>query len=485
MKREREIRIKKMLWYVVKQWRIIILCTFVFAVLLGGIQYKKDYMNAQNVVVEKEPTIWEAKRALSDTEMREVGIAINYTNTMQSTRNYNENSILMKIPYDKEMVSRLQFCIEDMEGNKILEAGQYNSAYENYVVSGALGSDIVKELDMQISSQYMSELLTIVQDAENDNSDEQDKAIITIQVIHYDETELEKIDNAIIKLMQQHAADIAKLIGEHQLSLQQMSTSSVTDYNLFYTQQERTSNYDTASGKYLEWLGKMNSNQMIVYENWDELMSSEEPDPIEEEKQSVDMANPNPTLPALNVHKMLLGAVLGCFMSIIVFMIIYLGTKKLRDASDYENLKVKVLGEVNVDNSNRLFKGIDKKINTLEYYSERNILLEQKISVIATEIDIACQKKNIDGIFISSSTQTDKVRDIIQKLKEQLENKKINVTDGKTVAYNAGGLEQACKAGYIVLVEEEQKSDFSNVVEEVIICKNNDINILGGILIRA
>lgn len=112
-------------------------------------------------------------------------------------------------------------------------------------------------------------------------------------------------------------------------------------------------------------------------------------------------------------------------------------------------------------------------------------MLEQKISVIATEIDIACQKKNIDGIFISSSTQTDKVRDIIQKLKEQLENKKINVTDGQTVAYNAGGLEQACKAGYIVLVEEEQKSDFSNVVEEVIICKNNDINILGGILIRA
>lgn len=485
MKREREIRIKKMLWYVVKQWRIIILCTFVFVVLLGGIQYKKDYMNAQNVVVEKEPTIWEAKRALSDTEMREVGIAINYTNTMQSTRNYNENSILMKIPYDKEMVSRLQFCIEDMEGNKVLEAGQYNSAYENYVVSGALGSDIVKELDMQISSQYMSELLTIVQDAENDNSDEQDKAIITIQVIHYDETELEKIDNAIIKLMQQHATDIAKLIGEHQLSLQQMSTSSVTDYDLFYTQQERTSDYDTASGKYLEWLGKMNSNQMIVYENWDELMSSEEPDPIEEEKQSVDMANPNPALPALNVHKMLLGAVLGCFMSIIVFMIIYLGTKKLRDASDYENLKVKVLGEVNVDNSNRLFKSIDKKINTLEYYSERNILLEQKISVIATEIDIACQKKNVDGIFISSSTQTDKVRDIIQKLKEQLENKKINVTDGQTVAYNAGGLEQACKAGYIVLVEEEQKSDFSNVVEEVIICKNNDINILGGILIRA
>ena len=102
MRKEREINLKNMLWYVIRGWRVIIICMLILAILFGVRQYRTDYNNAvanQNVVT---PSLIDIKNSLSEQEMREIGIMQQYQLIAQSTADYMNNSILMQIPYDKE-----------------------------------------------------------------------------------------------------------------------------------------------------------------------------------------------------------------------------------------------------------------------------------------------------------------------------------------------------------------------------------------------
>ena len=71
MRKEREINLKNMLWYVIRGWRAIIICMLILAILFGVRQYRTDYNNAvanQNVVT---PSLLDIKNSLSEQEMRE------------------------------------------------------------------------------------------------------------------------------------------------------------------------------------------------------------------------------------------------------------------------------------------------------------------------------------------------------------------------------------------------------------------------------
>lgn len=488
----REISVKNMVWYVLKRWRLMLSVIVVFAVAFGAWQYRIDKVNAETMQTVVEPTPQEIRDSLSDNEIREIGVARDYAVMMEAMREYNENSIIPHIPFNKEIVVTMQYGIQKEDGNT--GADSYFKAFQNYITSGQLGTDIVSELGLDIDPQYITELISYTENSQDietvmDNIGEQ-KTSFVVKIIHYSEDEAQKIAEKADRLMSAYAEKLKQQIGDFSFVKQSENSSVVTDEALYNKQAEIASNCDTSSGKYLEWYGKLSANQLFVYDNWDELMGNKDSENVtiesdREETETTDTASDDIKV-SLNKIKIILGAFVGLFLSVLCLMVYYIGTGTLRDTSDFENLSVNVLGEVDDESKkHKLLGKVDEILHNLQYRNEKGMTEEQRIEVLSAAVAIKCEKKDIHDIFFMGENKEGIENNAVQKLVGSLEKKNIVVHVGENLIRNAEALQKASQIKNIIMIGIEDRSCFDEIKEMVRICNDQEFNILGGILVRA
>ena len=491
MKNDRSITVNKVVWSVLKHWRSIVIVALVCGSVLMGMRFYQDY-NAAVASANATPpaSLSEIRDSFSANELREIEYVRKYQNIIDSADRYFADSILMQIPYDKVVKVTLQYQVVPEEGIDVSTEALI-AAYDNYVTSGEMSDAIVDRLQDDIEAQYITEILSVPTNeiftskkgnAVIYNSSEVIDSIFAVSLIHYDRNQALNIADIIKDVLQDYSTKLNKSIGAHSMVFQTENIGVEADYLLLETQNERVDAYDIVSGSYLGKLGNLTEQQTEVYNNWDDIDDGENLHEDVPEDGAMTMPAVQPSLRMFGI-----GAVAGAFVMICFWMLAYMCTKKVRGEMDFDACNIYRLGEKQVESGRkRLFSKVDRCIKRLEYENERKYSEEQIVKLIYSNIYLKCKKKNISMLCVTGSAGVPFATEAwYMELKELLKTKGIMLKECENIAHFADALLEASEIKNILLVETEYHSEFDSMVEEVEVCKNNDIDILGGIMLHA
>ena len=493
MVKERKIQINKMICYVLKHWRSTIIGMLIVGILLMMGQYRESYANAIASANAAPPaSLSEIKNSFSANELREIEYVRRYQNIIDSADNYFANSILMQIPYDKIVEVTLQYQVVPENGTEVT-AGALIAGYDNYVTSGEMSEVIAEKLNDGTEPQYLTEVLSVPTNEVTSsrkgnaviyNNTVVNEQIFTVSLIHYDREKAEDIANLIKEALQEYSNTLNGEIGAHQFIFQTENIGVEADYSLQTIQYDRVNGYDSVSGGYLNKLGNLSEQQVQVYNNWDNLDEAET-DKTDENSVSDNDATAITVKPSIKIF--VLGAIVGVFLMICFWMLVFLCTKKVRGEADFDTCDIYKLGELQAEHGRKkLFSNIDRCINKLAYEKERKYSAEQIVKLIYSNIYLKCKKENISKLCVTGSAGLSFATESwYVELKKMLEEKDIILKESENVACFADALLEASEIKNVILVETEYNSDFDSMAEEVEVCKNNDISILGGIMMHA
>lgn len=145
---EMEINLLDLMFYLLKQWKTLILAVLIGALIGGGIYMVKK--------PAAEPSIEAVKSYEADPLVLEsMDIAYQYRQLYQSQLNYNENSILMKLDPNEVYVGELKYYIsagDDTEYVSLL--------YQDMIDSEDILSELKSAGDLDCDESYVKEIVS-------------------------------------------------------------------------------------------------------------------------------------------------------------------------------------------------------------------------------------------------------------------------------------------------------------------------------------
>lgn len=491
MIKERKIQIKKMSCYVLKHWRSIVIVAMVCGSVIMGMRYYQDYSAAVASANATPPaSLSEIKDSFSANELREIEYVRKYQNIIDSADRYFANSILMQIPYDEVVKVTLQYQVVP-ETDTDVSTETLIAAYDNYVTSGEMSDAIAERLQGDIEAQYITEILSVPTNeiftsqsgnAVIYNSSEVIDNLFTVSLIHFDRDKALDIADIIKDVLQDYSTKLDQSIGAHSMVFQTENIGVEADYLLLGKQNECVNTYDIVSGNYLAKLANLTEQQTAVYNHWDDIDAGEDLYENAPEDSTMTMPVVRPNLRMFGI-----GAVAGVFVMICFWMLSYMCTKKVRGEMDFDACGIYKLGEKQVGSGRkRLFSKADRCIKRFEYENERKYSEEQIVKLIYSNIYLKCKKKDINVLCVTGSAGVSFAAETwYMELKELLKAKGIILKECENIVHFADALLEASEIKNVLLIEAEYHSEFDSMVEEVTVCNNNDIDILGGIMLHA
>lgn len=191
-KSERIIHLDDMLIYILKKWKIFMMIMILSGIVFGSVGIYK--VNEKYKASKKTENSSKVAVTVSEEEANSVNTLLYLEKMISEQREYNNNSILMKIdPYDKKVASiRYQFqvigdTIPELQESR-LEQGKktYQCVFNNEEIYDFIKSSL--SIDTEVK--YLKELISIEMDS---------KGVIVINAIAPDEEMAQKIQEAVEK----------------------------------------------------------------------------------------------------------------------------------------------------------------------------------------------------------------------------------------------------------------------------------------------
>ena len=209
----------------------------------------------------------------------------------------------------------------------------------------------------------------------------------------------------------------------------------------------------------------------------------------DEQENEQDIADSVPQ--KVNVHisltQVLTGAVAGLVLAAVYIFFAYLATGKIRTKNEINNYyHARVLGEITLpeEKKKNIFCSVDKAINSLEHIGQKKLTIEEQIQMIVSNIYIAIQQDENRKICVTGSVIENISDDLLDKLREILADKNIGFMRVETITYHPEALMTAAESGKIVLIEEKRSSYYREILKEMQLCRDNNIELLGIILLE-
>lgn len=231
--------------------------------------------------------------------------------------NYNSESILMKInPYDEKSVSGQFFIDTDYKINPELTYQNTDlttsvaRAYEALASTGTLANYINEQLETPIKEKYLNELIKVeyLQDA-----------TLQVSVKHTSMEEAREIYGCVIECMEEHKAEFQKTVGNYTITLINESDKAGVDTELKDTQ---TANLEAINTLKETLNGKKNALKALV----------------------------KPATGGMNYKLPVLGGLLGGFLVLGVYVVLFLMDDTLKTEQDIVHLlQFPILGSIPVE----------------------------------------------------------------------------------------------------------------------------------------
>lgn len=459
---EREINLVELFWRILFGWRQIVCFGIIFAVLFAGMKYARDvkfYRTTQNTDLDK------IAEELSNEEMQQVTAAKTLITRIEEYENYLETSVLMQIDSYKKSVVELQYYVEsDYTFNYTQESKpdytqNLMSLYYNYIVSGNMSRNVIKDAKLSIEQEDFSELLSV---SVTSNS-------ILIKITSPKADDMDAIANSIKNQLEEKETEF-QAIGIHKLKLLGESKNVVVDSGLVDRKGAISNTISTLNTQ-------LNTLKSSMSEKQKDLLDSEE----DQEGNSKEVG----AIPHVNLKYVVLGIAFGVVLvcAWITFMMVFSVTLQNSDELR-KQYSIRLLGEINVQPRKKHFLVvIDDILLKIKNRRKKKLSVEQQIKIISANIELYCMQRGINCIYMTGSEYESMDTVVLELLKKELASQHIQVKEGGNIFYDSESLKLGTEVGNIIFIEQVGKSIYDEISNELILAKEQKANILGLIVL--
>lgn len=478
---EREVSLREIVWKCVSDWRRMLVCAVIFAVLTTVIQYaqaQKNYKEAMETYrkqmeaseTEKGDHLVDAADFTAE-ELQQLNDAKSLQSMLDRSRTYMQNSILMNMNAYRENVLILEYYVDSnykfnyLEDNEPDYTSDVVGAYGSYAKNGELARMIKDNLDLDYELRYIKEIIGV--------SAEQYKDSFTVEIIYTDKTELTDISAIVKEALEAQTEEIAGTIGRHSLKLISENITVRTDAALANQQQI----YQNMINNYRNQLNAVKNN--MTDEQLEALgsviVADEEDEEEEETEAEVELVEP--VRPGFSVKYLLVGLIGGLFLSAVWSVCQILFASRLQNAEELSDVyKLRVFGVIPLE---KKLAPIDSWILKMKDRHKKQMTPEKWMDVICANIELACKDGNVDKIYLTGSEweklESETLEQVVMKLKET----GVMISNGGNVCYDMASLRMAHEIGNVILFEQEDISIYKEVEKEIKLLAEQKVNVLG------
>ena len=480
MEKEREIYIKDMLFYILRKWRVILIWMIVLAVAADGFSAMKSYKSvneAQQISTEDE--LKTLKDSLNEEDAEKVEDTYEtyqyYKESLDYTQKYYKNSIKMQIDPNNVPTVKMQYYISDAKSfNDII------NAYSNAVLTDEVCKDISEQVNLGAKTSYISELMDFNVKNDNDNiiiNENIDGKSLIVTIIAPKKEVCEKIADVVENKIQEATPEIKKNLGGFKIQKVDRSYMSKADSGLLSQQQNVLYNLNSIKTS----ISNLNSSLTDEQKNYYNALINEADEASKKEEMK-----PDGSFQPINVKYIILGLFLGAVLVAGFYGLIYIMNDSLKVDKEIEDYyEIPVLGMLSGKGNNQSDSFIDRLIYKI-FGKKRNQSTDIDIQLIRTRILMDAKKKNMNQIHIAGVSDSAYVETMKEELADTIQNGSGNLkcSVGKSIVQNMESLNSFAVSEGVVLVEEIGKSDFYEIGKEIAICLENNITLIGVVVIE-
>lgn len=484
---ESEISLHDLLYYILRQWRVILVSVIFFCILLGGFKLLKGLNELKSNAMANNQEEYESELEEYTINKKRLQDQIKVlTQSIQKKGEYHDQSVLMNLNPDEAYQSTLTYIVNATKDNTLLENDKglhpvidqrMNSVlgtYASLIQNGTILSDIGKKNDLNLSQNQLSELVYV-------QTDYQAK-LLRVTIVGDTEKQVQDITDAVRDELQNVASTISVPVAYYQLELVSsyigedagsiIPIGTVPEDGTGENDVLYQTSIDLLQRDYVQGVADM---QEQLFTCKDQLKKLEEPvAPAGISRSSVIKES---------IKYALLGAVAGTFLTALFYAMQYIFSGKLMTC-DYlnDNYGLMVLADYHAPIRNRL-NSVDKLITRMNGISEDKQSLECVYALGAANIAAQMKKINASSILLSGNAKTSDFDDAATTLKEKLQVTGLEVVSAGNINENVVAVQTLQEADKVVLIEQLGVSRLQDIKKELQMLRKLEKDILGVIVL--
>lgn len=454
-KDEREISISELWWYVISKWKWLVIGMVVGALLMGAFGAYKAY-SANNVEVPKEITMDD----LATEEQEEIKALIeDYTFYLKEEERL-KNNYMMKLDYNNVDYCLATYYIDtDFSYNYTEIKENYTETLVSMYKSYVHGEDLHEKI-MALNIEGLEEIdLPHIVGASNEGY------IIKIGV-YGDGKNDELLVNTICEAIECYYEKASEIVGEHKLVRIGVDIRPSYSDSVRNRQNVLSATLNNLYNEIEINKESLSKAQLSVY--------TKEISGAEGTTAEVESVNKGKVV-KLSLKHIVLGAVVGIVALAVVFICIFVGSRKIQSLSELrQTYDIEILGKVLRDTTTN--KSVLRKINKINSNLNET---EQKQYVIETIVN-KCKQNNITKLAIGSTVEiaNEKIEDIIKALKHA----DIECKYAGNINCDVNALNTIVEVKNVIVIEQLNTTTRDDLITELEICDKLSINALGMIV---
>ncbi len=410
-----------------------------------------------------------AFQATGETLLREI---TNLEETRAEREGYNADSILMKINPYREYNASLQLYVatnyqivpeltyQDIDlSNRILRS------YITYMVNGDMYQYILEHLSEPVELRYLKEVLTIAPDYDN--------RMVTLNVREVDAQGCEEILALALEGILAKRPGIVAAIGEHELNTVNQAVYEAVNLEL--------DEWQKANIQYVTGLSIKLQEKAEEYARWE---------------QSVEPQKEYTTVRIIkdSIKKFILAFLAGAVLAAAFIAFRYIMSDKLEDAGELKNrFGIRVIAQIPKVHKKRVWVGIDRlfaRMGGLTLY-ERDALTLKRVAAqsVKAELKALAISSGMAGKITKEESVINGEGDVDmgQRVKEKVIAFTGNVAEREmkellaemkwensytikclpNILGNPSAVSEVMSADYVVLVEKQEESCYTQITREL------------------
>lgn len=463
---ERGINIMDLLWSIIHAWRALVIGALICAIGIVGLKYVNDrnVYSKENDKLNETTNHIDAQMTEEDQEIIKAALA--QEQRVQSKKDYLQNSIYMNLDasavnkvslvYDVKVESEIQ---EDEEKLKNACDDLIN-AYVTYVEKGGIQSDLYNQIGQRMETWYLSELIS----ASALLTDEGGQLVVT--VMGEDDKQAAELADKVAEIIVVYQEKIQERVGEHRLV-------EIDRYD--YIEADNIVESAQNTQKDLAWrLQQDLDTQIAAFSAEQEALYTSATRENEKEKEKEELE-----MPRLDIRYLVLGFCVGVILMCAWVGMRYIFSTRIHRMEELRELYgIRIFAILTLQGKRRFLERIDKWIDSLQKKNE--MPMEVQLPLALSSICNLCKKKNIQNLILASTFQiSDDEENIVEDILAKLKESGVNAEYKENIARTTEALCKASETGNVILFEKENVSKYIAVEEEILLCIEQEANLIG------
>lgn len=482
---EREVDVKEMFFQALSYWRFILIVALIGAALVGAMKYKKDVAAAEaNIQAQieeankPEVTVEMLEDELSNEEEQEVWNAVQLGQFLKQRRGYIDSSVYLNLNAFKVKASYVTYRVTGTEAVAAV------ADMKKYLIGLEMAKAVVKELGLDVDAVYVQELIQIEENA--------DMAELTFRIVADDRKECDALVESVGKQLQTYV-NVLKESTEYVdigIVCTEVREEVEKDDNLLAKQNEYIVGFYDDMKTFNKCKDGFDDTQKSLYKKLtkgkykiDNSLYETEIEPEEKEVVEIDTTvNVKPSIASI-----IAGFLAGAIAAFALRAFLYTISKNIHGEDEVKYLfGTTVFGVVDASahGKKRLLSAVDRLLKKVKTGRKKSLSYETQLQLICTNILICCKNNGITKVHLSGSEMKKVPSVVLKTIRETLEKAGIEVSNGNGVAYDADSLMELAEKKNGILVEVSEKTSCEEIAKELNLCRQNEVSILGVVLVE-